>query len=930
MSRDLSHKYDTFLLERRAKELNPQQQWRAAGIYDFLGFKTLETLDDALQRDIPAAHLDTRNLVLFSFESLEPTALFLDDLEHPDNQTGDAIEHPIVAVSEITLSPSTYQSDLGHGCLLKSLANLIQILRASSPGVAFGDDTTYWGCLSGCDLVVVTRVRGPKELRTAHELASVARNLWRAEVRNGKFLPDKTRVSGGQSGEGHACAKVASLFAFRLAAASRFDEPAFKAEEKQSGVRYTFSLRVDCGHEHDVFGDILATAPEVQFGVGCADEPGAGVPVVWDDHTLCGHFDNLATFVRLWNKRWFDPAWRRRNLLGSATVLTLQDRTPVPDPGQAWPQSDELEIQLLAIERDIRSFGERFLNATQQADLESICSCLRSCFFRQNSLGTARDLLPFIRQLGSVLADVSGWQRFLAGQRKTPTEAIRTIENLDEFSEDLNDLISFVNRAVRNRIEQRSTTADPPFPHTVRDGVCKTVNAYSAVAYLCWELFRRGLEEGAPGEKVNTDHFAACVAAGTHGRIVCQELFEEFRNHSEADREAGPAEGLTGLRPARLLLLSISGRILMQPEYATVQLFHECAEKSEWLELPRCEALRAAVNRWVAGQATGYLHERLAAIVAAAGPVAERSGATEELCAKYVPWCLAADPDNWANLKFADVCAWFDKMLREQHPHRLVHHVIAALAETGAHPHAYGHFRSTMWSKNQKVLIPEGQFIGQAAGDGDLSSQLNQLAALVKELCADIGAWFALYHILAGSTPGLTADQRFNHVAKVFEGVLVMAREKWGGSVPWERVAESVLHRWAVQAAAVLPKGEDWQDRIARRFNGQHSGMTAEWVTAVLRRVVGKYEFEDERGLVPPLREFAPYGGSKVIPFVPIPPADRIAEAFRIAWLQDPGDPSKRPKCVSARLDLLNQLTAMSGRLAVHGMFAEARGGPCT
>ena len=918
--RDLSFKYCMLSKPDRRAQLNPPGHWRVAGSYDFLNIKRLNSLDDVPQPEAPGAHQEVRNLVLYPWDKLEPSPEFIQALETPDGNMPDAVAHPLVALTEITLSPSSYELDDRRSFVLRSLANLVWILKSSDAGVALAGEMAFLGSLSGCDLVLIARPKGPAELRTVHDLCRTARELSLAELQHGKILVDnEERVRCQAERPGHACAQVTSLLAFR----PNGDFDSFKEDEKRLGIRYCYRLWVDCGHEQDVVKD-LGKVAEADLTVDGSRGGVAARGVAWDTFTLHGHFKHLATFANVWDRLLFEPDWRRKHLLDSITTLTFpEEGEDTSDPGAAWPRCVEPQNRLDLIGTQIHEFAIKFLNPTQRVDLESVYNCLRSCFCRQTLLGTARDLFPFFRQLGNAFGEIERWQAFLLPERGTPEDAAQAIDRSEQFSDDLNDLIAYVHRAVRNRIEHRSTFADPPVPQTLRDGVCKIVSAYSVAVYLCWELFRRAPTDGAPGVTGDTDRFGACVIAGPHGRIVCQELFEDFRAYLENDCGSLLSRRLPDKWSAPLLLVNISGRTLMRPEYSIVHCLHECAEVSDWIQLDRCSELRKTLNRWVVAEATGYFRSRLARLQCLheyGGDEVPESAYAQAVtdatpfCAWFVAWCLAADTESWHTLSDTDVTAFLEReLIAKQHPRRLVRHIQGSLAEIGTHPDALRHFQNAV-RRRKGVSPPAASLAARAASDRDIAILLGQLAALVTELHADIGMWFALHQVLSAGKP-LTEAQRFDNVSKRFHDVLALVCETSKELQPRERLVQWVLHRWAIQAAAALRPGADWKAHILEYLRRGERLVPLATVEANLTDSARYHlQFELSTGLVAGLRRFQPYGGAVSIPFPHVGTEDPIATAFRRAW---------EAPSTATRLNLLQRVWALSGRFAVRDIFGE-------
>jgi hypothetical protein len=148
-------------------------------------------------------------------------------------------------------------------------------------------------------------------------------------------------------------------------------------------------------------------------------------------------------------------------------------------------------------------------------------------------------------------------------------------------------------------MEYRSVDTNPFLPSALEHGACKLVSAYTVVIWLCYEFFRRTAGSTAD-DHCDSDNFAACLCAGFEGKVLCQEVFRDFRQFVEYKADG---RRLSEIAPngwtARPWLLEISGKSLLRPEVCIVHCMHEVAELSEWILTDRCLNLRFYLNKWI-------------------------------------------------------------------------------------------------------------------------------------------------------------------------------------------------------------------------------------------------------------------------------------------------------------------------------------------
>jgi hypothetical protein len=456
-------------------------QWSVAGEFDFLKFQLFPSLDD-----IPQVHAnivaqysweDSRRLVLIPFLDPQPSDRFLESIRNPAPAS-----HPMLVLIRITLSPTAYEFGKGPGNVLRAIANLISLIECAAGNESCLPETACFGSLSSPDLVILALPKEPRQLIAIHSFARKIRTLRLSELHNRTLWADGSENRGNSDPDypGHACTMVIPTLAFQPEALVEiFGSRAFRDQEDACALRLHFRLRVDCGHENSVVGDMKAVCgDDVEFDAPaailgkpsgtdadanpenglCAGRGPAAGPLLysWGTHTITGRFLHMAGLARASKQLWFDTqfghSWRSLNLLDSITTVSIGDAATTWFHRIAnWEIAENVRSELDAIDGRLTGFMLEFLNPTQRAELKSIFNSFKSCFFRQDLLGTARDLFPFFRQLGFALGDIERCRRYLDPQRLL-AEAMVDVST--DFRDQVQELITSVNRAVRTLISQ--------------------------------------------------------------------------------------------------------------------------------------------------------------------------------------------------------------------------------------------------------------------------------------------------------------------------------------------------------------------------------------------------------------------------------------------------------------------------------------------
>jgi len=865
-----------------------QDQWWAAGAFDYLEIRPIHAFDelDLEQLGSGEGALDSYgDLVVFPLSGL--------DREKMAEVALGCTKHPLVVCTSITLSPPAYEFGAHYACVLATLQKMGEAIRREIDLAPDFPPTVLFQSLGGPDLVVVSLPQTPLQLLRVHGVIQKAKTLDLREI-----VPD---IVVGNHWPGHACSVVEPILAIHPSAVSQFGGKAFREEEVAIGLRLRFMLRVECGHEKVVVADLVKN-----YGVQLEQqESGGHALLAWAPHTIHGVFRHLSDFARLLSERWYCPDWREANLIDSATLLFVPDERvaavgpELPYP-KIWRLRSELVQELEAMRAGISGFAEAFLGRAQRTELLAIFTSFESCFYRHEFLAAARDLFPFFRQVAKMFSCTSTWKSYLD---TSVSEGEARNRRRDKFDNQMQFLLSCLSRAVRNRMEHRSFDANPFLPTTLEHGACKLVSAYTVVIWLCEEIFRRQAGE-LPGNSCDTQHFAACLCAGSEGRVVCQELFREFRTFVEHKHQGKRISeiGENGWT-ARPWLLEISGKSLLRPELCLVHCMHEVAELSDWIRTPRCDLLRFRLNKWI-----------LMEVVANARQIVRRSGTAnatapdryDDAVELLVLWCiLGCWKVDVLRKNPEDLLAAMQDLCQEVDPETLIAMVRKAIIESG-----FPRQPDEDWES------PVPAFTSQF-NNREFIRAIDAIASLVPEIIGDIGMHCALEHVLRiRGVNSRTPEQRFDDVNKVFESLLVAVMESRGPQRSRSRIEQTILHRWALQGAAVLQGDPSYIPGILGRLDrlrGRYPDLTAlDELAAMLKKSAEFHvQFDEPDGLVSALRELEAYGGSDSLAFPGVDdlssPIVELLDAFVNVWTTDGQD--------DARLQLALELWGQSERL---------------
>jgi hypothetical protein len=882
-------------------------QWHVAGTFDLLNIRLINSLQelDVDERSISSYG----DLVLFPLREVDADKLASTRLDCSS-------EHKLMFCLAITLSPAAYEFAPHYNGVFDAINRMAARLQATIDASRF-PTTIMFRSLGSPDLVLVALPNDPAELRAAHSLERQARTALLRDIRPVTAFEDDW--------PGHACSLVEPIIAFQPKS-EIFDAPDFHKAEDEVGMALRFAMRVDSGHEVAILADLEANFPSVQID---ASAPHGRLLRASAPYTIHGTIRHLSDFIRLLRERWYFPSWRESNLIDTVTVLffpedELTDRNGSADYRKAWQLRQEVVVELEAIRAAFSQFGKAFLGQTPYGELMRIFGSFQSCFYRFEYLGVARDLFPFFSQLASAFRSLDVWEEYL---RAPLALADGASKRSDRFDDQIADLLSHLSRAIRNRMENRSVHSDLFLATTLEHGGCKLVSAYTVVFWLCSELFRRRLGETA--ETCDSNHFAACLCAGVEGRVVCRQLFADFRRFAQA-RGRATGQVVDGRWTAPLMLLEISGASLLRPEMCLVHCMHEVAELSDWICQKRCDELRVGINRWILREvvtAARSLYRE------SAEPASESAIHTsQELLELLVCCCVVSycNPEvKLASLKTPEqLIAAIDKILLETHPEQFAGNIIRALVET-SYTTILAHSNDVLVAKAYANPVPD--FTKQFHNERFIDA-VTPLVHLVQELVGDIGMWCALDHLLGLRDHHVRdAAQRFLDLCRIYESLMIAVMESRGPRRSRETIERLILHRWLLQAVAVQTEAGvervmseilDYTDQIRCRKPAMTARSEFEtWLRGSSQLFL---HFAEQDSLVSFLRQFQPYGGIKELGFAnldgfPHSVRDLVSTFYR-AWETQGDDP--------ARVTLAMELWAKSERLTFERVLERPPAGP--
>jgi hypothetical protein len=741
-----------------------------------------------------------------------------------------------------------------------------------------------WTTLGGPDLVAIIPISSQYELDDVYREIACTRRWSGAEIQVKAMA------------ENHAFSMVQANLIYRdhdeLLSELAADEKANR--KRQHKTSFLCRVTVGPGHEEQFLADATANLKlhdhRKRQSTGCS----------WSYRSVILRLPTLPLMLCAIRNGLHEGG----NLNSPRRSHVLSMRTSILfDAGFDNTQKALLQHSVISISPDLKkiltkhndalvSFGS-YLGEVQRNELTDLYVGLAGAFRRNDRAVAIRDLLPFFSQLSDCLSHPL-WPHYF--------ETNGVLDSL--VNRELSALISHTWKAIRHRIEQRNVPADLSFPNTVEAFAAnKLINASTVLCWLSWEILRDNSTSNRSSPRNCADNqFAACVTAGSSGRVYGQSIFANFwqfakqNSHSAAKTEKPSSTNWN----APLVLFSIAGPVLLSPEIAFVHFAHDIAEFCNWLQQRGNSPIRGALYDWLSlsirysiqrtveqywrKRKTGYeIREKAKRQIDALFKVVALKAFgfsvdninTENINSLYVTLITA-----FADIRFSEKTA--RSFFFERQNTLLLNHP-AVLGANAA--------------KEAEMPTPELTSVASLnlhtpteAGEPNFTSWVPQHSAIAHEIFSDIGAWAALDFILVEKDERNPKQLRHAALSAWFQSLLSSTLDVYSAKTKELEAALIALGlRWAVQYAALDQCDDKWISEFSKEFrlSLQRASIAEPLCNNIEKNVFSSKFFLPnseqctkhkavplviENGLLPAgelvplaliLREFAPYGGPR-------------------------------------------------------------------
>lgn len=842
---DFTHKFTISEPDR----VNYNTKWSVLGQYDYWDVQPLHTLNEPLSDDA-VAHIPSITLgdsgdpainhsrarvsvLLFPFSRILPDhfnndPLAADRLLNPHLHTTSAACHVVA----ITLSPIAYEGlpnfDAIFGSLsathslVRDLASQYRIPRVSS-----------WCSLSSPDYIFISFPRTETELLRCERFA-----LKLANTSLKQLIANTTQDMFPRSHHypGHAFSKVQPMIAFNGhdAVDGTLHSAHWKNRSPSLSVRITTSVECECGHAVGIAGHFknMGLGNDVCIG---ASQAGSLVTVANLD---------ISAYRKVW-RTIIKPECRDGNIYRASSEVgyALDIRPHLHGPVKPlWGLTKPVTDDLLFITDAI--LGAPLGKATSQ-HLLTLLDVFKSCIQNPETATEAKELLPLFVQFAGMLRD-SRLEKYLS-----------PVSGRVQFWDDLRVFLHCFHLALTSRREQRQVLRQPPLLSPLPVGAASLLSAYTAVFYLCWQVFTRDRHaRSSPdifGDECRAENFAGLVYLGRDGKVRCGELFQGFRRHVESitdrplsvcgDRPVDPGSNgarheraenerivLTAQRSwnARLCYLEVPSTLLMRAEEVFVHTLHEAAELSEWSEHPLNAAVRRGFNVWIVEALSHVLCETAEDIslgssdAQALSSKRSRSRYSAALAKYIASLCNCKQPAKMTSSETdTEVSFRFVAACRELGPNQFYCNLYDAVVAYGTDPTVHSRVESVLCGLPSTAPLDTSQFVDVLHHSLEkVLTKFRTLAESAIELVPDLAMWTAAQRIFAGEESSI--DTQIQDLNRIYGGLYRTARE----AAPEEsRVGNSVLIRWAIMASSLLrgwrrshsaPHAVTWQQVVLK------------------------------------------------------------------------------------------------------------------
>ena len=533
LSRDLISKYTSdAVIEQAVSRF--KSAWQVVGRFDFLQIRPVYKLSDLEapksngngQQHIADVAIGAHSGILAvpfewprpgdSADSIVGVGSFAEFVRLVSARAGkatgpEAQSYPVLALARVCMAPIPFELWESYEGTLQAIESAKRIILKELAS----DNLTYTPPpvvavlrgLSSAELVVIGLPQNAAELRGAGKLfrwiSTIGiRSLVEDCQTHGSpatrgFQPDRSNLVG------HAFASVNASLAFRPD-----DQNVFHWVDDGADLpAFSFGIRCDSGHDHAVCEELQRVADDVGYRMDLQ------LHSAFDRYRIRGMIYGFNAFVSMfWYPTWVRYNWKRANLIDTVSTVCepFEDvhSDHESDHDIAWELAPDIwQGELQSIMQSICQWAETFLADAQRYELVNSVKTVHSCFLHHELASAVRDLMPFLRQLSFCVGEANHnlWHQYYR------------VSDLEEVSGQISALLIHLHRAVRNRLEQRASHADPTLPHTLEHGANKLVGAYTTSFWMCSELFSER-NRVPTDDYCHAEQLAVCVAAGYEGQ----------------------------------------------------------------------------------------------------------------------------------------------------------------------------------------------------------------------------------------------------------------------------------------------------------------------------------------------------------------------------------------------------------------------------
>jgi hypothetical protein len=821
LRRELSPK---FVGRQHQPAIGKDRGWWVIGSYDLLVVNSFAQLED-LGRPESQAELENEFIGAVLDFTFFPTK---DAVLNPDfvNQIQDVSKGPrFLQLATFTLSPATFRRANTPSAVLDQLDAAAQHLQSLASRHEL-QHAHVGRSLGAFELIVIVSGELPADVEAFNHFFLDCRETTLAQIHvahhsHSPVNPEVNHLPENLS-QAHAFASSEAVLAINPTRLNDYTtDPAFISSDEKTNHAFLFKARIDCGHDKYVHYE-LTTA--LQHSIPAPTDnhfTGDMNPInVFSSYPVTGKVLGFRSLAQLINKFWNNGYWRESNLIDSETLPYFKsDGMPIvgsgihaacpttitnSDPTQkplvlstiVWTLNESIKAVIATLEASLKqkdSFGKRYLPRTLQVEALEVVRAFKACVHRYEFLCAIRDLIPCFYHLAQIL---NAYSNKLSHAIDSDAQKQRE-EFQKRMIRDFRETVEYLQRAIRNRIDPRRQHPDPQLPITLSTGVSSIINGYSAALSVCFDVFR-GLNSlhptgiPAPTTTEATDGcasgFAACVCAGTQGRITATRVFANEAKDS-----------------VPFWLFDVSGLLIFRPHICMATCFHEVAELTDWLRNP-------SIGRsWRGDFITCIWKTAIARLFKDVQSILPKGMSTTNAKAYFDIACKFLSVPEGFDVKGEQASA-VDQQLNEQlfakSPPQLLRDLHAACydEERQKSLEKISKFEISSAASKDEIAKPDYfDVVLQLLKSKQLSKKTRHIAELTTEIVADIGMIMALYHVLEIENPneqcGSLVEKLRRIVCSVFRSAMEMEVLSRGASFPDLNAFNLILLRWAFHLA---------------------------------------------------------------------------------------------------------------------------------